>query len=190
MTREDIQRMADWIATHITGPIAGVKSHTVSLNEEDYPKLNLYMEDKSGKPISPGIKAKLHRDLFSYWNDLYDNGEEPKNFTDLGLNRKDKFCARFKWKYEWLCLCDTNWKVDHLWINYFGSWKRGPHFSLEQKPKNHASKQPVTISEPSTTNPKPMEPAPESNKKAMTPITILSSRFPVHLVIVFPHIPR
>jgi hypothetical protein len=90
----------------------------------DSPIISLYMEDEAGGPISPGSKTALRGDLISYWNDISRSGEELTNFTELGLERKDHFRNTFEAKYPWLRLCEAHWKVDHLWINYFGSWKK------------------------------------------------------------------
>jgi hypothetical protein len=90
----------------------------------DSPIISMYMEDESGKPISPGIKSTLRGDLTSYWNDVHNSGAVLTNFTDLGLDRKDDFRKTFEIRYPWLRLCEAHWKVDHLWINYFGSWRK------------------------------------------------------------------
>ena len=108
--------------------------------------ISMYMEDKAGKPISASIKNTLCGDLFAYWTQVQRSGEELANFTDLGLERKDHFCKTFEVKYPWLRLCEVHWKVDHLWINYFGSWKK-TRTTLDPKlPKLSPDLSPIDVS--------------------------------------------
>ena len=82
------------------------------------------MEDKFGELISKAIKTKVCGDLMGYWNGVHDSGEVLRKWTDLSLDRKDHFRKTFEAKYPWLRLCEASWKVDHLWINYFRTWKK------------------------------------------------------------------
>lgn len=84
------------------------------------------MEDEHGNNISPGVKAGVRGNLFSYWLGLFE-GKVPVNWKDLDLKMKNAFRDEFEGMYPWLRLCEARWKVDHLWINYFGSWKKSHH---------------------------------------------------------------
>lgn len=175
MTREDVRRIAEHILLHPVGSSVGENSAPPSLNKSnskyweqaqwqairnkvkakelclDSPIISLYMEDESGQPISAGVKNTLRGDLISYWNEIRASGEELTNFTDLGLERKDHFRKTFEDKYPWLRLCEAHWKVDHLWINYFGSWK-----------KSRNTPEPTTVTDPrqQSTDPKRSETLP------------------------------
>lgn len=109
------------------------------LNSNSGPTISSYMEDQNAKPISSGVKSKLRGDLFSYWTGLLTNGKRITNWTDLDLDLKEEFRDRFEKAYPWLRLCEAHWKVDHLWINYYASWKKsrlspGPDPALDLKP--------------------------------------------------------
>jgi hypothetical protein len=108
------------------------------------PLISSYMEDQFGNNISEGVKAALRGDLFAYWTGLHRNREPITNWKDLDLDMKERFRAKFEKAYGWLRLCEGHWKVDHLWINYFGSWKRSrmtpvPDPGLDPKNRPHAT---------------------------------------------------
>jgi len=108
------------------------------------------MEDESGRPISPGIKNALRGNLTSYWNDIRQSGEELTNFTELRLVWKEHFRKTFETKYHWLRFCEAHWKVDHLWINYFGTWKKHhntpePNATANSKRRTGSSKASVLV---------------------------------------------
>ena len=126
---------------------------------QDSPIISIYMEDESGKPISHGNKLALRGNLFSYWNDVSRSGEELMNFTDLGLERKEHFRKTFEDMYPWLRLCEGRWKVDHLWINYFSSWKKS-----RSTPEPNATKD----SKRSVAGSKPSGPTTSITKKPVT----------------------
>ena len=96
--------------------------------------ISAFMEDEFGDPISEAIKARLRGDLMAYWTDIHNTGEKLKNWTDIGLERKDHFQNTFETKYPWLHLCEASWKVDHLWINHFRTWKKS-HPELATTPE-------------------------------------------------------
>ena len=86
--------------------------------------INMFMEDENGDPISEGIKKALRSDAHAYWNELLEtNPKDVRNYSELGLQRKEHFRNTFEAKYPWLRLCSGHWKVDHVWMGYFGSWK-------------------------------------------------------------------
>ena len=118
---------------------------------------SLFMEDEHGEQHSEALKSKVRGDAIGYWNDMHAAGETPVTWTKVGLQRKDDFRKTFKAKYPWLRLCEAGWKVDHLWINYFKSWKR-----------NHGG---LGSPELTTTNPPPSN----VDRKPMAHIDILSS---------------
>jgi hypothetical protein len=133
------------------------------------------MEDESGNAVSPGVKAAVRGDLFSYWNDIRKSGEEPTNFTDLGLEWKEHFRKTFETKFSWLHLCDAQWKVDHLWINYFGSWKKSRNSkSKSPEPSNGQLQTTVAKANPLESvpnpNPQPIVNATPSPEDPKTPI--------------------
>ena len=80
------------------------------------------MEDEHGNNVSPGVKNRVRGNLYSYWLGLFEN-KEPINWKDLNLEMREAFRNKFEGLYPWLRLCEAHWKVDHLWINYFGTWK-------------------------------------------------------------------
>ena len=103
----------------------------------DSPIISVFMEDEFGEPIPEALKSKLRGDLTAYWNDVHDTGEVLKRWSDLGLRRKDHFRKTFEAKYPWLRLCEANWKVDHLWINYFRTWRKNhPELGPSPEPAN------------------------------------------------------
>ena len=116
--------------------------------------ISIFMEDELGRPISEAIKARLRGDLTSYWNDIHKTGEVLKNWTDIGLERKDHFRSTFEAKYPWLRLCEASWKVDHLWINHFRTWRKG-HPELGATPEPAGSKKTTPGPSASIPNPKP-----------------------------------
>ena len=100
----------------------------------DAPIISVFMEDEFGEPISEAVKARLRGDLMAYWTDIHNAGEKLRNWTDVGLERKDHFRQTFETKYPWLRLCEASWKVDHLWINHFRTWRKG-HPELATTPE-------------------------------------------------------
>ena len=135
----------------------------------DSPVISLYMEDETSTAISPGVKNTLQGDLFSYWNDIHETGEVLKKFTELGLKRKDHFRAYLEIKYPWLHLCKAHWKVDHLWINHFRSWKK-PRLSPTLEPGAN------TTPNKEATDPKLLDPIPTSDRaEPGTPMNASSS---------------
>jgi hypothetical protein len=107
------------------------------------PIISLFMEDEFGNPIPETIKGKLRGDLIAYWNEVHRSGELLRNFTETGITRKDDFRKFFEGKYNWLRLCEGRWKVDQLWINYFGTWKKN-HSSLPATPEPPAALEDAT----------------------------------------------
>jgi hypothetical protein len=120
-------------------------------------KLTLYLEDENGQQIGKTLAAKINDDLQSYWNQMLIEGETPKNWTKLGLKRKDDFRLTFGGRYPWLRLGEAGWKIDHLWIDRFGGWKK-KHPFLYGKPANSTKLSPT--------------PAPDSNTNCNTPPAI------------------
>jgi hypothetical protein len=124
-------KQADWQAIRNRAKDAGA----------DSPIINLFMEDEYGVPIPEGVKNTLRGDLASYWNELLKLGEEPTNFTNLGLSQKLRFRDTFEEMYPWLRLCEAHWKVDHLWINYFSTWRKS---RTSPEPNPHVDPKPLT----------------------------------------------
>jgi len=143
--------MVQHIATNFTGVIPGVKSGGIPLNPKpenfklvsfwkqgdwqtirnntkvkdfDAPILGLFMEDEYGNSLPKDVKDEVRGDLYGYWTDLYNKGENPKNYKDLGFTAKEDFRKTLEGKYPWLRLCYGHWKVKQLWINYLGAWKK------------------------------------------------------------------
>ena len=115
------------------------------------------------------IKEEVRGDLFSYWNDLNDAGELPKNYKELGFRRREDFRKMMEGKFPWLHLCKGHWKAQQLWINHFSSWKKS-HLPPSPDSKN---------SPPSPGNPKSKTPIEillddSENLEGQTPISISS----------------
>ena len=87
------------------------------------PILSLFMEDEFGMRVSKGTIKAVYNDVTSFWEDMLTTRVLPKIFSKTGLNTKEAFRIRMEGKYPWLRLCDGHWKVNHLWINYFTSWR-------------------------------------------------------------------
>ena len=163
LAQEEVKSLTDLILTHTAGPInppAGLSAISSEPLKENYvglkwwdqalwlavksnnqqmnlsincPIISLYMEDKFGEPIPPGVKSALRKDLYTYWNNLfYASSNNLRKYGDLGFDRKNHFHKTFEDKYPWLRLCKAHWKVDQLWISYFSTWKR-PHKSPTAK---------------------------------------------------------
>lgn len=126
--------------------------------------LSLFMEDEFGKGISGEIKTALHGDLGAYWNDIRDSGERLPNYSGLGLRRKEDFRMKFESMYPWLRLCEGHWKVNQLWINYFGLWKKRVLTVSNSVPSSSSS---------SSSNTKNKSAIP-NNSKENTPIKVSS----------------
>ena len=152
-TKEEVRGIADRLETRSAGPDSGEKPSggiplvperkyypnvghweqgpwQASRNRDSRKELDLgspiissYMEDKNGEKISEGIKNGVRQNIYTYWTGLF-RGKAAINWGDLDLDTKEAFRNKFENKYPWLRLCEEHWKVDHLWINYFGSWKR------------------------------------------------------------------
>jgi hypothetical protein len=88
-------------------------------------KLTMYLEYENGQRIPQALIVKINDELRGYWDDmLTKEGEVPKNWSELGLKRKDGFRATFAGRYPWLRLCAFGWKIDRLWIDRFGGWEK------------------------------------------------------------------
>lgn len=90
----------------------------------DAPVFSIWMEDEFGRPIPEAVRSNLREDANSYWTDMYKEGEIPVNWVDLGYARKEDFRNTMEDKYQWLRLCDGNWKTRQLWINTLKQWKK------------------------------------------------------------------
>jgi hypothetical protein len=59
-------------------------------------KLTMYLEYENGQWIPQALIVKINNELRGYWDDmLTKEGEVPKNWSELGLKRKDDFRATF-----------------------------------------------------------------------------------------------
>jgi hypothetical protein len=56
----------------------------------------LYLEDENRQKIGKTLVTKINDELQSYWNQMLIEGEAPKNWTELGLKRKDDFRLTFR----------------------------------------------------------------------------------------------
>lgn len=117
--KEDFKHVRFWANKPWQKLRNNVKSDDLKL-----PIFSMFMEDEFGREISEDIKDTLRGDLGSYWSDIHDSGEILYNYTELGHHRKEHFRMTFESKYPWLRLCDGHWKVNQLWINYFGKWRK------------------------------------------------------------------
>lgn len=148
-TREDVKNMVEQISINFTGAIPEVKSSDV-LKREDYPEvqywtldswlkirtgasiieadsptLSIFFEDESGVTFPKAIRDAVRNNVSAFWDGMLNGGEVPKNWNKTSLARKEEFRATLEGKYPWLRLCEANWKTNHLWINYFRTWKIG-----------------------------------------------------------------
>lgn len=121
-------RLEDFLHLHWwkQGPWQAIKNKTQSKDPGvESPVISLYMEDELGRPITPGVKRSVRRDLYHYWNQLYDScPQDLRIFTEIGLDRKEHFRRTLEGAFPWLRLCEGHWKVDQLWVNYFRTWRQ------------------------------------------------------------------
>jgi len=148
-TREDVKNMVEQISINFTGAIPEVKSSDVP-KREDYPEvqywtldswmkirtgvstiksdspiLSIFFEDESGVTFPKAIRDAVRNNVSAFWDGMHNGGEMPRNWNKTSFTRKKDFRATLEGKYPWLRLCEANWKANHLWINYFRSWKMG-----------------------------------------------------------------
>lgn len=153
------------------GPWLEIKSKAKAKDlDENSPIISLYMEDALGRPISDEVKNMVRGDLTAYWNEFSRLGETLYNFKDLGYTRQEHFRDTFEAKYPWLRLCEARWKVDYLWINYFGSWKKS-HCSSPSPPPTKKITPGKPIPDSDLTNPRTV---PVPNNDQEDPIDISS----------------
>ena len=147
-TREDVKNLVERISIDFTGAIPGAKSpgSRLDLKREDYPNvqfwtleswlkirsgvnttdsdspiLSLFFEDKSGVRFPKAIGDAVHNNISAFWDGMYADGrsEMLRNWNKTSFTKKEEFRTTLEGKYPWLCLCEANWKANHLWINYF-----------------------------------------------------------------------
>jgi hypothetical protein len=131
------------------------------VNDTDSSVMTMYMEDEHGKPIPSSTKTALRGDVYAYWTDLArTHPQDIRNYSELGLHRKEHFRETFEGRYPWLRLCSGHWKVDHLWMSYFKAWKRPRTVSPDPKTKESS---PISTSAVRATSPPP----PLGSKRAL-----------------------
>jgi hypothetical protein len=114
-------------------------------------KLTMYLEYENGQRIPQALITKINDELRGYWDDMLSKeGEIPRNWTEVGLKRKDDFRRTFGGRYPWLRLCAFGWKIDKLWIERFSGWKQ-KHMDLYGTPANSTQGSPTPGPDPNIT---------------------------------------
>ena len=99
-----------------------------SNTDPNSPGFSRFFEDEDGQELSPDAKTQVFEDLYGFWLNTLKAGDPEKqlgNWSDIGLKLKEDFHQTLESKHPWLRLCDGQWKSKQLWVNYYGTWRKG-----------------------------------------------------------------
>jgi len=146
MTKEDVKKMIQQMSIKTGVEIPGIPPPGIPLNpkQDDYPYVKywksapwrqlrntaaprldpnapvlcLFLEDALGNPIGDDVKTQVLSDMTGIWRDLMKKGQLA-TYTHLGFQAREEFRKTMESKHPFLRLCEGNWKIAQLWINYF-----------------------------------------------------------------------
>jgi hypothetical protein len=104
------------------------------------PVLSRFLEDKDGNLILEGQKRAILATAASFWQYLLDNKRAPKTFRKVNIEVKLQWQVLMESNYECLRYCDSHWKVDQIWINYYPSWLKTAKRKLAEEGRKKKSK--------------------------------------------------
>lgn len=104
------------------------------------PVLSRFLEDKDGNPILEGQKKAILATAASFWQYLLDNKRAPKTFRKVNIEVKLQWQVLMESNYECLRYCDSHWKVDQVWINYYPSWLKTAKRKLAEEERGKKGK--------------------------------------------------
>jgi hypothetical protein len=81
-----------------------------------------YVEDEQGNPISGDRAGEIRRAGRSLWTQLATAGVAPKTWTKADMNSSEFFKHEMRKRFPELRLCEANWKIEQIAIDYYPSW--------------------------------------------------------------------
>ncbi|KAF9642241.1 hypothetical protein BDM02DRAFT_3133221 [Thelephora ganbajun] len=111
---------------------------TNSPNPDSEPKkkdpiLSRFLEDKDGNPVSESQKKAIFATAAAFWQYLLDNNRAPKMFCKANIEIKLKWQMLMESNFKCLRYCDSHWKVDQIWINYYPPWLKTALRKIEEE---------------------------------------------------------